>query len=213
MISIKNSIPTYWSSGIKHLSRVDPILSTIIKKHKKKDSHLKCTNTIFKTFFSIILGQQISIEAANSIEKRIKSQIKRITPKNVLNTSDNDFRLMGLSFRKVQYIKGVANLIVKNRNFFSGLSKMNDDDAIAELSTLYGIGPWSAEMFLIFQYNRQNILPLGDIGLINSFCNNYKINKKNFLKIIPRYKKIWEPYCTVATWYLWRDIDEDIVQY
>jgi len=68
-------------------------------------------------------------------------------------------------------------------------------------------------MFLIFQYNRQNILPLGDIGLINSFCINYKINKKNFLKIIPRYKKIWEPYCTVATWYLWRDIDEDIVQY
>lgn len=213
MISIKNSIPTYWSSGIKHLSRVDPILSTIIKKHKKKDSHLKCTNTIFKTFFSIILGQQISIEAANSIEKRIKSQIKRITPKNVLNTSDNDFRLMGLSFRKVQYIKGVANLIVKNRNFFSGLSKMNDDDAIAALSNLYGIGPWSSEMFLIFQYNRQNILPLGDIGLINSFCNNYNINKKDFLKIIPRYKKIWEPYCTVATWYLWRDIDEDIVQY
>ena len=213
MISIKNSIPTYWSSGIKHLSRVDPILSSVIKKHKKKDSYLKCTNTIFKTFFSIILGQQISIEAANSIEKRIKSQIKRITPKNVLNTSDNNFRLMGLSFRKIQYIKGIANLIIKNRNFFSGLSKMNDDDAIAELSTLYGIGPWSAEMFLIFQYNRQNILPLGDIGLINSFCINYKINKKNFLKIIPRYKKIWEPYCTVATWYIWRDIDEDIVQY
>lgn len=213
MSSIKNSIPTYWSSGIEHLSRVDPILSNIIKKHKKKDSYLKCTNTIFKTFFSIILGQQISIEAANSIERRIKSQIKRITPNNVLNTSDNNFRSMGLSFRKTQYIKGVASLIVRNRNFFSSLSKMNDDAAIAALSTLYGIGPWSAEMFLIFQYNRQNILPLGDIGLINSFCNNYKINKKNFLKIIPRYKKIWEPYCTVATWYLWRDIDEDIVQY
>ena len=213
MISIKNSIPTYWSSGIKHLSRVDPILSTIIKKHKKKGSHLKCTNTIFKTFFSIILGQQISIEAANSIEKRIKSQIKRITPKNILYISDNNLRSLGLSFRKVQYIKGVANLIIKNRKFFSSLSKMNDDDAIEALSNLYGIGPWSSEMFLIFQYNRQNILPLGDIGLINSFCNNYNINKKDFLKIIPRYKKIWEPYCTVATWYLWRDIDEDIVQY
>ena len=212
MSSIKNSIPTYWSSGVKHLSRVDPILSTLIKKHKK-NSYLKCTNTIFKTFFSIILGQQISIEAANSIERKIKSQIKSITPKNVLNTSDKKFRSMGLSFRKVKYIKGVANLIVKNRKFFSSLSKMNDDDAIAALSTLYGIGPWSAEMFLIFQYNRQNILPLGDIGLINSFCNNYNIDKKNFSNIIPRYKKIWEPYCTVATWYLWRDIDEDIVQY
>jgi DNA-3-methyladenine glycosylase II len=212
MSSIKNSIPTYWSSGIKHLSRVDPILSTVIKKYKK-DSYLKCTNTIFKTFFSIILGQQISIEAANSIEKKIKSQIKSITPKNVLNTSDNNFRSMGLSFRKVQYIKGIANLIVKNKNFFSSLSKMNDDDAIAALSTLYGIGPWSAEMFLIFQYNRQNILPVGDVGLINSFCDNYNIDKKNFSKTILRYKKIWEPYCTVATWYLWRDIDEDIVQY
>ena len=208
----KNSIPNYWSSGIKHLSRVDPILSTVIKKYKK-DSYLKCTNTIFKTFFSIILGQQISIEAANSIEKKIKSQIKSITPKNVLNTSDNKFRSMGLSFRKAQYIKGIANLIVKNRNFFSSLSKMNDSDAIAALSTLYGIGPWSAEMFLIFQYNRQNILPVGDIGLINSFCDNYNIDKKNFSKIILRYKKIWQPYCTVATWYLWRDIDEDIVQY
>ena len=212
MSSIKNTIPTYWSSGIKHLSRVDPILSTVIKKYKK-DSYLKCTNTIFKTFFSIILGQQISIEAANSIERKIKSQIKSITPKNVLNTSDNNFRSMGLSFRKVQYIKGIANLIVKNKNFFSSLSKMNDDDAIAALSTLYGIGPWSAEMFLIFQYNRQNILPVGDVGLINSFCDNYNIDKKNFSKTILRYKKIWEPYCTVATWYLWRDIDEDIVQY
>ena len=212
MRATKNSIPTYWSSGIKYLSRVDPILSAIIKKHKK-DSYLKCTNTIFKTFFSIILGQQISIEAANSIERKIKSQIKSITPKNVLNTSDNNFRSMGLSFRKVQYIKGIANLIVKNKKFFSSLSKMNDDDAIAALSTLYGIGPWSAEMFLIFQYNRQNILPVGDIGLINSFCDNYNIDKKNFSKTILRYKKIWEPYCTVATWYLWRDIDEDIVQY
>ena len=68
-------------------------------------------------------------------------------------------------------------------------------------------------MFLIFHYNRQNILPLGDIGLINSFCNNYSVDKKEFLKIIAEYKKIWNPYCTVATWYLWRDIDEDIVQY
>jgi DNA-3-methyladenine glycosylase II len=208
----KNLIPAYWLTATNHLSKVDSVLCAIIKKHKK-NSYLKCTNTLFKTFFNIILGQQISIEAANSIERRIKLQIKSITPKNILNTSDDNLRLMGLSFRKIQYIKGIANLVIKNRNFFSSLSKMNDDDAIATLSTLYGIGPWSAEMFLIFQYNRQNILPLGDIGLINSFCNNYNVNKKDFLKTIPHYKKIWEPYCTVATWYLWRDIDEDIVQY
>ena len=146
MKSKKNSIPTYWSSGIKHLSKVDPILSTIIKKHKK-DSCLKRTNTVFKTFFSIILGQQISIEAANSIEKRIKSQIKSITPKNILHTSDNNLRSLGLSFRKVQYIKGVANLIIKNRQFFSSLSKMNDDDAIEALSIYMVLGPGHQKCF------------------------------------------------------------------
>jgi DNA-3-methyladenine glycosylase II len=68
-------------------------------------------------------------------------------------------------------------------------------------------------MFLIFQFNRQNILPTGDIGLINSFCKNYQIDKKNFLMEISKQKQVWKPYCTVATWYLWRDIDEDTVQY
>ena len=121
--------------------------------------------------------------------------------------------MLGLSYRKVNYIKGIAKLILINPKFFTTLCAMNDADAITSLSKLYGVGPWSAEMFLIFQYNRQNILPLGDVGLINSFCNNYSIDKKEFLKIIAEYKKIWNPYCTVATWYLWRDIDEDIVQY
>ena len=85
--------------------------------------------------------------------------------------------------------------------------------AIKELVKLYGIGLWSAEMFLIFHFNRQNILPLGDIGLINSYCKNYKINRDVFIKKISKTRKLWEPYCTVATWYLWRDIDEDVVQY
>ncbi len=208
----KNVKPLYWSSGIRHISGVDPVLSCLIKKHKSS-SYLKCTNTLFKTFFNIIVGQQISIEAANSIEKRIKLHVVNITPKNILNESNNNLRSMGLSFRKVQYIKGIANLILNRRSFFSSLSKMNDSDAITTLSSLYGIGPWSAEMFLIFQYNRQNILPVGDIGLINSFCKNYNVNKNDFLNKITDYKKLWQPYCTVATWYLWRDIDEDTVQY
>ena len=90
---------------------------------------------------------------------------------------------------------------------------MNDSKAIEELTKLHGIGPWSAEMFLIFHFNRQNILPLGDIGLINSICKNYHIKKDHFKKEIIKLKENWDPYCTVATWYLWRDIDEDVVQY
>ena len=208
----KNTKPLYWSKALDYLNQADPILSKIINKFDA-DKFLVCKKTLFETFFSIITGQQISIEAANSIEQRVKQEAKRITPKNILNLSDNNLRMLGLSYRKVNYIKGIAKLILENPEFFTTLRGMNDTDAVMSLSKLYGIGPWSAEMFLIFHYNRQNILPLGDIGLINSFCNNYSIDKKEFLKIIAEYKKIWNPYCTVATWYLWRDIDEDIVQY
>ena len=208
----KNTKPLYWSKAVDYLKLTDPILLKIINKFDA-DKFLVCKKTLFETFFSIITGQQISIEAANSIEQRVKQDAKRITAKNILNLSDNSLRMLGLSYRKINYIKGIAKLILTNPKFFTTLCAMNDADSITSLSKLYGIGPWSAEMFLIFQYNRQNILPLGDVGLINSFCNNYSIDKKEFLKTIAEYKKIWNPYCTVATWYLWRDIDEDIVQY
>ena len=208
----KNTKPLYWSKAVDYLSQADPILSKIINKFDA-DKYLVCEKTLFETFFSIITGQQISIEAANSIEQRVKQKAKRITPKNILNLSDSNLRMLGLSYRKVNYIKGIAKLILENPKFFTALCAMSDTDAIMSLSKLYGIGPWSSEMFLIFQYNRQNILPLGDVGLVNSFCKNYSTDKKEFLNTIANYKKIWTPYCTVATWYLWRDIDEDIVQY
>ena len=208
----KNIKPLYWNKAVDYLNQTDPVLSKLINKFGT-DKFLVCKKTLFETFFSIITGQQISIEAANSIEKRVKQKAKRITPKNVLNLSDNDLRMSGLSYRKVNYIKGIAKLILENPKFFTALCIMSDSDAIMSLSKLYGIGPWSSEMFLIFQYNRQNILPLGDVGLVNSFCKNYSTDKKEFLNTIANYKKIWTPYCTVATWYLWRDIDEDIVQY
>ena len=208
----KNIKPHYWNKALDYLNQSDPILAKIINKFDA-NKFLVCKKTLFETFFSIITGQQISIEAANSIERRVKQEAKRITPKNILNLSDINLRTLGLSYRKVNYIKGIAKLILVNPKFFTNLCEMNDSDAIMSLSKLYGVGPWSAEMFLIFQYNRQNILPLGDVGLINSFCSNYNIDKKEFLKTISEYKKIWNPYCTVATWYLWRDIDEDIVQY
>ena len=198
---VKYSKPKYWDKAVKHLSTVDPVLSNVISKYKAHN-FLTITNTPFKTLFKIILGQQISIEAANSIETRIKKNIKQITPKKFLTEDINKLRSYGLSYRKIKYISGIAETIQSKPKFFKNISLLNDHDAIKELTGLYGLGPWSAEMFLIFQYNRQNILPLGDIGLINSFCDNYKIKKELFSSEILKYKEIWNPYCTVATWYL-----------
>ena len=206
------SKPFYWSKALKHLSSIDPVLSRLITLHQSK-SFLTRKNTIFVTLFKIIVGQQISIIVANSIEKKIIKKFGKLSFKKILIINKDDLRDCGLSYRKIDYLKGIASKIKDDRKFFTRLNELSDNDAINELTSLYGIGQWSAEMFLIFHFNRMNILPLGDIGLINSFCKNYKVDKKIFLDQIYRYKKKWEPYCTVATWFLWRDIDEDVVQY
>ena len=212
MIKKKSKKPCYWLKAVKHLQSNDPVLSKLINKHRSK-TYLISENSTFITLTKIIIGQQISIEVANSIEGKIKKLLGNINPKKILATPDQHLRNCGLSFRKVTYIKGIAEIIKSKPSFFSKLESMKDTDAIKELVKLYGIGLWSAEMFLIFHFNRQNILPLGDIGLINSYCKNYKINRDVFIKKISKTRKLWEPYCTVATWYLWRDIDEDVVQY
>ena len=212
MIKKKSKKPRYWLNAVKHLQSNDPVLSKLINKHRSKTC-LISENSTFITLTKIIIGQQISIEVANSIEGKIRKLLGNINPKKILATPDQHLRNCGLSFRKVTYIKGIAEIIKSKPSFFSKLESMEDTDAIKELVKLYGIGLWSAEMFLIFHLNRQNILPLGDIGLINSYCKNYKINRNVFIKKITQTRKLWEPYCTVATWYLWRDIDEDVVQY
>ena len=212
MIKKKSKKPCYWLNAVKHLQSNDPVLSKLINKHRSK-TYLISENSTFITLTKIIIGQQISIEVANSIEGKIKKLLGNINPKKILATPDQHLRNCGLSFRKVTYIKGIAEIIKSKPSFFSKLESMEDTDAIKELVKLYGIGLWSAEMFLIFHFNRQNILPLGDIGLINSYCKNYKINRDVFIKKISKTRKLWDPYCTVATWYLWRDIDEDVVQY
>ncbi len=212
MIKKQDKKPRYWQKAVNHLQSNDPVLSRLISKHKSK-AYLVSKNSIFITLTKIIIGQQISIQVANSIESKIKKLLGNINPKRILATPDQHMRNCGLSFKKVSYIKGVAEIIKSEPDFFSNLETLDDRDAIKELVKLYGIGLWSAEMFLIFHFNRPNILPLGDIGLINSYCKNYKIKRDVFIKKISKTRKLWEPYCTVATWYLWRDIDEDVVQY
>jgi DNA-3-methyladenine glycosylase II len=209
---IKDTKPHYWDKAKKYLKESDPVISKIIHV-QKNDTFLTRKHTTFQTFFKIVIGQQISMEAASSIERRIRKKIKYITPKKLISIADRDLRELGLSFRKIKYIKEIAEICINNSRFFLDVKLLSDSEAIKSLSSLYGIGPWSAEMFLIFQLNRQNILPTGDVGLINSFCKNYQIDKKDFLIEVSKQKQIWEPYCTVATWYLWRDIDEDTVQY
>jgi len=204
--------PSYWNKAKIELSKRDKVMRKLIQNYT--DGNLITRNDIFYSLCKSIVGQQISVAAANSVFTKFKKKCKnRITPINVRKLSSSSLKSCGLSRQKVRGIKDLSKKII-NKSFKPSLIKdMTDEEAIEYLSNLKQIGRWSAEMILLFTYNRSNIWPLQDIGLLRAVSNNY--NKKYFPPkkfLIKLYKK-FSPYCSVATWYLWRSIDNEPIQY
>ena len=204
--------PRYWFKAKKILSKRDKVMARLILNYK--DGSLITRNDVFFSLCKSIIGQQISVAAANSVFIKFKKLCKnKIEPKTVNKLSSQQLKKCGLSRQKVKGIKELAYKFY-NKSFNPNLiKKMNDEEAINYLSELRQIGRWSAEMILLFTYNRSNIWPLQDIGLLRAISNNYKkkyFPPKIFLKKL--YKK-FSPYCSVATWYLWRSIDDEPIQY
>ena len=208
-------IPKYWNKAKRYLSKNDEIMSKLIKNYKSPtETILTSRKDIFFSLCKSIIGQQISVAAANSVFLKFKKRCKnKITAKVVNKLSYTSLKSCGLSRQKVKGIKDLAKKI-KNKKFKPSLiKKMNDEEAIEYLSELKQIGRWSAEMILLFTFNRSNIWPIQDIGLLRAVSNNY--NKKYFppkIFLNKLYKK-FTPYCSVATWYLWRSIDNEPIQY
>ena len=204
--------PPYWNKARNYLSKKDKVIKYLIKKYSK--THLVTRNDVFFSLCKSIIGQQISVAAANSVFLKFKKTCKgKINPKMISSLSSSNLKKCGLSRQKVKGIKDLAKRYL-NKSFNPNLiKKMNDEDAIEYLSELRQIGRWSAEMILLFTFNRPNIWPVQDIGLLRAISNNYK--KKYFppkLFVNKLYKKL-SPYCSVATWYLWRSIDNEPIQY
>ena len=208
-------IPKYWNKAKKYLSKKDKIMSKLIQNYKSPtETILTSRKDIFFSLCKSIIGQQISVSAANSVFLRFKKKCNnRINAKKVSNLTFSQLKSCGLSRQKVIGIQSLAKQII-NKSFKPKLiSKMNDEEAIAYLSNLKQIGRWSAEMILLFTYNRSNIWPVQDIGLLRSISKNYK---KKYLppeKFVFILKKRFSPYCSVATWYLWTSIDPEPIQY
>ncbi len=204
--------PKYWNKAKKILSKKDKVMKTLILSYK--DKSLVTRNDVFFSLCKSIIGQQISVKAANSVFFKFKKKCKnKITAKVVNGLSYSSLKSCGLSKQKVRGIKDLAKKTI-NKSFKPNLiKKMSDEEAIEYLSELRQIGRWSAEMILLFTFNRSNIWPLQDIGLLRAISNNYNkryLPPKNFLNKL--YKK-FTPYCSVATWYLWRSIDDEPIQY
>tara|TARA_Y100001970_G_scaffold4411_1_gene5103 strand:+ start:10140 stop:10775 length:636 start_codon:yes stop_codon:yes gene_type:complete len=208
-------VPKYWNTAKKYLSKKDKVMSNLIKNyHGPSETILTSRGDIFFSLCKSIIGQQISVAAANAVFLKFKKKCNnQINPKTVLNLTFSQIKKCGLSRQKVFGIKGLAKQIIDKSFNPRLISNMNDEEAIIYLSNLRQIGRWSAEMILLFTYNRSNIWPIQDIGLLRAISKNYKkryLPPERFVKLL---QKKFSPYCSVATWYLWRSIDPEPIQY
>ena len=208
-------VPKYWDRAKKYLSQKDKKMSKLIKNYQSpSETILTSRRDIFYSLCKSIIGQQISVAAANSVFSKFRKKCKnKINAKTVSKLTFNQLKSCGLSRQKVMGIKSLANQIIDKSFNPKLIIKMSDDEAINYLSNLRQIGRWSAEMILLFTYNRSNIWPVQDIGLLRAISKNY--NKKYLPpeKFVITLKKRFSPYCSVATWYLWRSIDPEPIQY
>ena len=208
-------MPKYWNKAKKYLSKKDKIIAKLIKDYRSpSETILTSRRDIFFSLCKSIIGQQISVAAANAVFLKFKIKCKnKINAKEVSKLSFSQLKKCGLSRQKVLGIQSLAKQIL-NKSFKPKLiNTMNDEEAINYLSNLRQIGRWSAEMILLFTYNRSDIWPIQDIGLLRAISKNYK---KKYLppeKFVNLLKKRFSPYCSVATWYLWRSIDPEPIQY
>ena len=204
--------PKYWVKAKKILSKRDKVMRKLISNYK--DGNLITRNDVFFSLCKSIIGQQISVAAANSVFLKFEKKCKnRINAKTVSKLNKSQLKSCGLSRQKISGIKNLAKQILDGSFDPTLIEKMDDDEAIIYLSSLKQIGRWSAEMILLFTYNRSNIWPVQDVGLLRAISKNY--NKKYLPpeKFVNLLQKRFSPYCSVATWYLWRSIDPEPIQY
>ncbi len=206
-----NCKPDYWDDAKSFLKKSDPLMKKIIQTTDNKQ-YLTINSTPFQTLANAIIGQQVSVAAASSMLKKLKLGINGFSPIKVRNATDIKLKRAGLSHQKIEYLKLLSEQFVKDSRYFNNLKRLEDDLVVDELVKLKGIGEWTAQMYLIFQLNRPNVMPMADIGFLNSAKKLYSIKEpidKNLLKIA----KNWGDYKTVAVWYIWRIIDPEVVQY
>ena len=207
--------PSYWISAKRYLSKKDKTMEKLIKSYKSpSEVILTSRKDVFFSLCKSIIGQQISVAAANSVFLKFQKECGgKINPLIVSKLTTVKLKKCGLSRQKILGIKSLAKQMIEKSFNPKLIEKMNDEEAIEYLSSLRQIGRWSAEMILLFTYNRPNIWPVQDIGLLRAISKNYNkvyLPPEKFVNLL---QKRFSPYCSVATWYLWRSIDPEPIQY
>ncbi len=203
--------PKYWNKGKIYLSKKDKVLKKLIQTYNNECLNLN-TN-YFHSLINSIIGQQISVSAADSMKTKFFKLKRNITPQTVSKLRATDLRKCGLSRQKILYIRNISKFFLQNKNFIKNINKTSEEEIYNNLIEIKGVGNWTIHMFLMFSYGSSNIFPTGDLGFLKAISKLYKVQlpiSERKLKLL--YKK-WSPYSSQATWYLWRSLDPIPVNY
>ena len=211
MVSTSLTVPDYWHDACKHLGKKDRVMKRLIAQFP--DVSMSSRGDAFTTLARSIVGQQISVKAAQTVWDRFALLPKKMMPGQVLKLKIDDMREAGLSARKIEYLVDLAIHFDSGAISSDTMKTMDDEDIIAELVAIRGIGRWTAEMFLMFYLLRPNVLPLDDIGLINGISKGYFSGEAVSRSDIREVAAAWDPFRSVATWYIWRSLDPMPVAY
>jgi DNA-3-methyladenine glycosylase II len=203
--------PEYWDQAKRALARRDPVMGSIMRSRPKV--FLARRGEPFLTLARAIVGQQISVKAAQSVWDKLVLCVGEVTPQGVLARDRKLLRACGLSDRKTEYIADLAQHFANGSIHMHRWPEMSDEQIIAELIQVRGIGRWTAEMFLIFNLLRPDVYPLDDLGLQKGIRLAYFKKRKVALSTMRRLGETWRPWRSVATWYLWRSLDPVPVEY
>ncbi|MCB6184400.1 DNA-3-methyladenine glycosylase 2 family protein [Leeia sp. TBRC 13508] len=203
--------PEYWDDAIRVLSNQDLALVGLFQAYRGET--LSGGGDAFKTLANAIVGQQISVKAAESIWQRLLNRLGSISPESILAIDGELLRQEGLSKRKVEYIVDLSKHFVEGKINPLHFHEMTDEEVIKALTDVRGIGRWTAEMFLIFHLLRQDVLPLDDIGLQRAVAKHYGWEYPFAVSKLAVFAERWAPYRTVATWFMWRSLDPIPVAY
>ncbi|MBN8453981.1 DNA-3-methyladenine glycosylase [Accumulibacter sp.] len=203
--------PLYWQQASAELALADPVLASLIERFA--GVALVSRGDPFVTLLRSIVGQQISVKAADSVWARLQAAVPELTPDGVLGSTGDGLRGCGLSARKAEYVIDLARHFASGQIDAEQWSRMDDGELVAELTRVRGIGVWTAEMFLIFNQLRPDVLPLDDLGLQRAVAIHYHAGERPPRRVLVEHGERWRPWRSVATWYLWRSLDPLPVEY
>lgn len=208
---MKSKTPAYWKGATRELGAADPVMGGLIIRYRGLT--MASRGDAFQTLARSIIGQQISVKAAQSVWERFAGVVGGMRPQGVLKLSEEQLRGCGLSGQKVKYLRDLSERFAGGTLDVARWHDMDDEALIADLTQVKGIGRWTAEMFLMFYLTRPDVFPLGDLGLQRAMSLHYNKGRPLSDRRIAALGKLWSPWRSVATWYLWRSLDPIPVEY